>query len=242
MLQHISANYITLSEKPPAFHLGDIINIIQQYHLRSLEDKDVYGVFSDHVCTCGCKTDTQEVIKTILSILDSRIHYMTEKPESQDIITATPAWFKGHTPSVHDVKPYAKAKNLPADYKNYVVCQFDVSSSKHQKEVDSMTVTKILKKFNNIINIGNKKIETTNMGDKTLKEKFDLIANAQLYIGLDSGLTHLALMTNTPVFVMHPLDWSAHKYYPKSKQIHFATKANEMFGQVKTWVDTMRNV
>jgi Glycosyltransferase family 9 (heptosyltransferase) len=236
MLQHVKANYITLSTKPSAFHLGDIINIIQQYHLRSLEDNDIYNISSNHICDCGCNINTGKVIHAILSLLDTRINYSSDKLENRNIIEATPFWFKKHESSIYDSKPYAKGK-IESRRRNYVVCQFDANSARTRKEPDSMTVTKILRKFNNLVNIGNKELRINNACDTNLKEKFDLIANAQFYIGIDSGLTHLALMTNTPIFVIHPLDWQARKYYPESKQMHYASTVNQLFGQVRAYLE-----
>ena len=49
--------------------------------------------------------------------------------------------------------------------------------------------------------------------DIDLLEKFCILASAKSYVGIDSGLTHLALMTETPILVIHPKVWDANSFY-----------------------------
>lgn len=136
-----------------------------------------------------------------------------DSPETYEQVT--PMWVKSHIPTPYDSLPYVKAKNLPMT-SDHIVCQFDSRSKGDKVPKD---VTKYITE--NMINLGDNKLPCINKIELTLLEKFYLIASAKSYIGIDSGLTHLALMTNTPITLMHPKNWNAKKYYPETNQITY---------------------
>lgn len=207
MLKHIKNLCFTHSNHN---HLGDIINIVQQVHCRSVLLPNLYCIFGRR-CPC-CGIDSGAMMRDILSLLDTSVKYA----ESQKFISLSPCWIKTHRPSPYDWV-YAKARKLP-QRAQHVVCQFDKRSKGNKVPTD---INKYVKA--NMINIGDTELPCINKINIDLLEKFALIASAKEYIGIDSGLTHLALMTNTPITVIHPRSWQASRFYPKSNQLRFCT-------------------
>ncbi len=204
MLHHFKSYYYTHSDH---YHLGDIINIIQQIHHKAL-NTGIHFVFG-RKCPC-CNVNSGNMMKTILSLLDTPVKYGI----NQKFIIISPSWTKIHSANIYDWK-YAKAKKLPKKG-DHIVCQFD------QRSVGNKTPKNILDFVKpNMINIGDRKLPCMNQNELGLIEKFNILASASKYIGIDSGLTHLALMTEVPIVLVHPKEWDAKKYYPKTDQISF---------------------
>ncbi len=212
MLKHLKNTYVTHSRY---YHLGDVINIIQQIHHKSIDIPGFYSIFSNIKCCPCCGVNTGGMMKKIVGLLDTKLTFTTATPKTYDILT--PKWVLAHAPTPYDDLPYAKAKNLPPK-RNYVVCQFD-ARSRGEKIPGRNKIQKLIN--NQMINIGDKRLPCINKTDLGLLEKFRLIASAKSYIGIDSGLTHLALMTDTPIVLVHPKSWDAKKYYPKTDQIEY---------------------
>jgi hypothetical protein len=207
MLRHIELKYVTHGDY---FHLGDVINVVQQLHNRSLKEQRFYRMFSHKDCPC-CGVQTGAMIKDIISLLETKIMFSKQRSKKYEV--CLPSWIKGRW----DGLTYAKAKNLPSR-EQHVVCQFDKRS--HGNKVPDHD--KLLKMIApEMTNIGDSELPCVDFRRVSLLEKFNLIASASLYIGVDSGLTHLALLTETPIVCVHPPTWNARRYYPEAKQIKF---------------------
>lgn len=224
---------MTPSIKPHAFHLGDMVNIVQQTHIRAVTLPNIYYMFSNHICPC-CKNNTNKTLKEILNLLKTPVHYLSTTPD-YDFTYAQPWWHPNRERNSFDYLPYTKAINLPVEKGNYIACQFSSRTNQTKKQVKARDIKRIVNAFTNIINLGDDKLDVQlNTGHYSIKQKLDIIAKARFYIGIDSGCTHLACMTNTPIFIIHPSTWSAHIYYPKTDQIRYATSVKELLLQIRT--------
>ena len=197
MLLTYKSAYYTSSH----YHLGDLINVIQQVHHRALSHPGLHFMFSKH-CPC-CGIDSGKMVQELLSLLDTPVKY----GKSKNFILMSPAWTKQHKATPYDWK-YAKAKNLPKQGE-HVVYQFDKRSKGNKVPANVFDFVKP-----DMINIGER-------SKLDLLEKFHILASAKSYIGIDSGISHLALMTETPILVIHPKSWNASRYYPQSNQLRF---------------------
>jgi len=233
VLKHIKSYYITPSIKPHAFHLGDMINVVQQTHIRAVSLPHIYYMFSNHICGC-CKNDTNKTLKEILNLLKTPIHYLNATPE-HDFIYMKPWWHPNRERNDFDYLPYTKVINLPIYKDKYVAVQFSSRTNKQKKQINKSDVRRITSAFKEVINLGDDKLDVwMNCGHYDVRQKLDIIAKARFYVGIDSGCTHLACMTNTPVFIIHPLQWPANIYYPKTDQIRYATSVKELLIQIRT--------
>jgi hypothetical protein len=116
-------------------------------------------------------------------------------------------------------RPPAKPKQ-----QNYIACQFDArTNTPWKKTVEPETVSLISNINETIYNIGDK--SHPGLVDKTklvLADKFEIISSARAYIGIDSGLTHMALMSHCPVIViLHRSQIKPWYFYPDDPRIVF---------------------
>lgn len=200
--------YKALFYTPTHYHLGDIINVVQQVHHRAL-DRPGLHFLSSKPCPC-CGIDSGQMVREVLSLLDTPVRYGT----GQNFISVSPMWIKRHKPTPYDGK-YAKAKELP-DRGEHVVCQFDQRSQGNKVPANYLDFIKA-----DWINIGDQQLPCINKTELDLLAKFRILASAKSYVGIDSGITHLALMTETPILVIHPKSWDASRFYPRSSQLRF---------------------
>jgi len=155
------------------------------------------------------------MIQDILSLLDTQIKFISWKPGKYDVVA--PVWAPTHKSNRYDQLPYVKAQDLPKSGK-HIVCQFD-ARSKGDKLPSEESIRQIVTK--DMINVGDRLWDCDNRTGLSLLDKFKIIASAKKYIGVDSGLTHLALMTNVPMVVLHKESWDAPFFYPKGQDIQF---------------------
>lgn len=195
------------------YHLGDVINVVQQAHHYSNRSGE-YRMFSRGPCPC-CGGDTEKMLQQIISLLDTNLKFSKKSSPNAEVFT--PAWVKPHKRNPWDRLPYVKAKRMPAT-RTHVVCQFDGRSRGDKVPAWNQIVKLIKPKW---FNIGDRAIPCQDKTELDLIAKFRLIASAKLYVGIDSGLTHLALMTNTPILLVHPAGWDARRFYPETDQIEY---------------------
>jgi len=200
--------YKSFYYSPTHYHLGDIVNVVQQVHHRAIAVPGLHFI-SSRPCPC-CGVDSGEMAKNVLSLLGTSVKYESSK----NFISVSPAWVKGHKKTIYDGK-YAKAKELP-ERGDHVVCQFDKRSRGEKIPNNVIDFVK-----SDMINIGDNKLPCINKTELDLRAKFRMLASAKLYVGVDSGLTHLALMTETPILLIHPKSWDAGRFYPPSPQLRF---------------------
>lgn len=180
-------------------HLGDLINILQT------QDAD----------EIVAESSTEEMLTFLMSVFPNgpkithdTIEAKTVKPSwSKELPDRTESnvWFRG---------PYKKT-NTKNQKKSHIACQFDARSFPPWPKSIKNT-HKLLELFpNRLVNIGDKTIEgMKNKTECSLSEKFEILNSATAYIGIDSGLTHLALMTDVPVYVVHPEKYCPWIFYP----------------------------
>jgi len=187
-------------------HLGDLINILHT-------QKNVKEI-------CSEISEVQIMLNFLTSIFPNPIKYTKDtigsiivKPSwSKDLPDRTESniWFRG---------PYLKISKKTT--KNHIACQFDARSfPPWTKTIKKENVFKISKFFQKkLINIGDKKIEgIENKTNISLDEKFEIINSASGYIGIDSGLSHLSLMTQTPVYIVHDDQYCPWIFYPEGAE------------------------
>jgi hypothetical protein len=169
-------------------HLGDLINILQRNKTKAIYVPD----------------EAKPMLEFLLSLFPN-------PPAITDIIgtPVLPTW-------TQDVKnptgtlvwyrpPYVKAVNLPKQRRRHVACQFDARSKPWwTKTIPDDMIRELASRHQGMINIGDRIFDfMENRVDASLQEKFEIIATARFYVGIDSGLSHLALMTNTPTYIVY---------------------------------------
>jgi hypothetical protein len=65
-------------------------------------------------------------------------------------------------------------------------------------------------------------------GNLSLVEKYKILASSLFYVGADNGISHLALLTDTPIVVFHSRFFDAKKFYNDCDQISFKTELPEL--------------
>lgn len=192
-------------------HLGDVISIIQN-------NLDADFFYAHSSCLC-CGNDCRECAKQVLDLLGMH-HKLTD--DAMGAVKGRETWEnKSWDHSVY-MKAIKKSKK-----ENYLAYQFDVRSSYRkrppQKEIDSF-----LSQFKgSLIDVG----ESSKLN---IKEKFDVVDRAFCYVGADSGITHLALMSTTPIIVMQNEEHPRQLFYPYSNQIKFLNNHIDVLEHIKS--------
>lgn len=189
---------------PKNKHLGDLISIIQR-------DGHMYDYILTDNCMC-CGRNTEGMIRDIITMLSIPI-----KPTRKivgDVAMVSPRWCN----LLHETTSYRRADNLP-ECLGHVACQFDARTKTPWTKTISPEFIALL---GGSVNLGDQTRKGfDNRTDISLREKFKAIASARFYFGIDSGLTHLALMTNTPVFILHTSGCKPWFFYPEDANITF---------------------
>jgi hypothetical protein len=139
-----------------------------------------------------------------------------------------PWWFKEWS---GEICQYVKALQLPPK-DSHIAVQID-SRSKGKKIPH--WASKSIQFLKRAINVGDRPLRCRNKIKVDLRTKFDIIASARYYVGIDSGLTHLALMTDTPIVLIHPEDWDVKRFYPDTDQITSVTKYRDFIKVVESY-------
>lgn len=192
-------------------HLGDTINNLQR-HIFATE------VYMPKFCRC-CDTDLLSMIRFLVTLLpqppkisDNAADSIEVKPswvQKMPNDSGTNQWYR---------EPYVKAKKLPATQQPHIACQFDARSRGYTwpKTITQENIQKLADIFGGrLINIGDRPINgAKNEVGISLEQKFDIISSAAAYVGIDSGLSHLALMTNAPVYIVYQEPYRPWFFYP----------------------------
>lgn len=202
---------------PPNYHLGDIINILQKYKSANYvycKQKEEKNKFYKYRINSNC-----DIVKFLLSklpfkmkICDDSYEGMVVHPNwSQKIPndTKTRVWIR---------LPYEKMINLNEKKSEHIACQFDLRSFPPWPKRIQETNIKLIHKFFGckLINIGDRNFSfLKNKTNVSLEEKLDIISTARFYIGIDSGLSHMSLMTNTKTYIVHPENFCPWFFYPE---------------------------
>jgi|GEM_PF-5003220 hypothetical protein len=192
-------------------HLGDLINVLQA-HPQATE------ICYEGLCACGCGQNTVELLRQLAPLFSDNLKVNDFVPKNA--IPVCPTWVQTLVnptgTSSWRSTPYKKISNLPSDKGKHIACQFDYRSKNTPWFKGINDLSPILQAFGDkLINIGDKPINgIENQLKISVLEKLEIIATAKMYIGIDSGLSHLALMTNTGSYICHEnkCPWF---FYPK---------------------------
>lgn len=198
-------------------HLGDLIMGIQYWtHIAISNPDNDYYLCCQKFCRC-CNVASDDMLKYLLHIIDTPVKYSECVKDAiqynvyykYDDSKCVHKWFR---------KPYVKAKN-PISSGGDVVCNFYGKSNTKIPKTIPKNIVKMLIQISpvKLINIGDEPQEgCINRCNLTLREKFDLLSGAKLVLSIDSGIAHLALLTNAVVRVIHPDNRHPWIFYPEN--------------------------
>ncbi len=182
-----------------------------------------------------------KVIKTlreVLNLFDTKVVCLEQLPKD-DVPLIQPKLNWSDLSGTERIL-YKKAKDLPVKKKNQITVQVS-SRCHHSLEIKpnefNFRVLPKLPAHAEIINLGDDNLPgTRDMGKATIREKLDLIAQSQVHLSINSGTTHLALLTNTHVVVfdrshgrkLGPLE----DHFKKTDQIDFTLELGEAIEMV----------
>lgn len=198
---------------PNRYHLGDLIAIFQ----KCLKKRNTY-LYSSHICNC-CGNSVQNCLQEINSLFVEKICLINVKKIDGLI---NPPW-QNYEINHPYIKSF-KAKNN--QQKNYITYQFDSRSTpKRRIKTISNLEKSLLDSNQNLVHVGE--------NDMGLIEKFNLINNSKIFIGIDSGITHLALLTNTPICVIFTegAENNPKKFYPDTEQIKYYSNMKQLIDE-----------
>ena len=150
------------------------------------------------------------MIKDLLTLFDTNLTLSETPFELSDFQIVKADWmcstWKENMTLEWVRTPYVKARFLPKQ-KSHIAVQFDARCNvPWKKTISDKYIQMIAEEFDDfkIVNIGDREFEFFENKTKIgLLDKFEIIASSQRYIGIDSGLSHLALMTNTDVNILY---------------------------------------
>ena len=231
-----SGKYVYKSDKTPRLyqtitpdlrfrHLGDLINIVQRY-----ADSDL--IVGAGTCPC-CGHDIGATLRFICELLQCRLKVTAEELPHASVVR--PSWCE--TPPLRWPGPYRKAVHPPLPKTNIITCQFDARTNPSwwKKTLPPETIAALKPILGNPINIGDKPIPGfDNRMGLCLHEKYHLLASSILYIGIDSGITHLALMAGVKTVVLHNEDFCPTLFYPDSEDLTFISQLDDLAALVRS--------
>jgi ADP-heptose:LPS heptosyltransferase len=177
---------------------------------------------------------TVSMLDFILSITDTQLK--TTNQMIADCKEVGPDWFQEAKLSgtfLWNRQPYFKAKSLPTEKFTHIACQFDARTRvPWSKGVSDAFLDRLAATYpGRLVNIGdlNRRGMSNEVG-ASLARKFEVIATAQSYIGIDSGLTHMSLMTNTPTHIAYS-DVKPWFFYP-DQSLNFISDKTEQLAEL----------
>ena len=210
--------YHTITPDPRNQHLGDLINIVQKYSEADL----IVGV---GICPC-CGSDSGETLRFVCELLQCRLKVTAEHHPHASVVR--PSWCE--TPPLRWPGPYRKAIHPPLAKTN-ITCQFDARSNPAwwKKTLPPETIAAIKPILGTPINIGDNPIPGfDNRMALSLREKYHLLASSALHVGIDSGLTHLAIMAEVKTVVLHNEGFCPWFFYPDSANVIFTSNLDQL--------------
>ena len=217
-------NYEKRAIRTEYVHLGDVINIIQHNYGKPTK------IVGNYKCWC-CGNELKIVSSFILKLLpESRIRFGKGKEDLCDEVK--PTWSTNVERRRAGLPPLESPQyHKAADQKkigDHIVCSFSTRSGyKHRakslgpspKTITKEQIASVLDYFGarntTVFNLGDDDVDgTISMVGRSLEEKYELVASAKYTLSTDNGIAHLALMTQSNVFVVHKPIWNASLYYP----------------------------
>ncbi len=183
------------------WHLGDMINSVNIAHEEAVRNTEFdYFIYCNYQGETVAKKRPQESLKEVLGLIDTPIRYLPSGPENSR--TISPHWVKWA--KQNPPQRYVKARNLPTQREDYITIQTNSRSTldKGLFPEEDVRLVEVIQPHR-VINLSDQEIpNTTFLGDASLREKLEVIAKAKAHIGVNSGMIHLALMTNTPIVLI----------------------------------------
>ena len=180
-------------------HLGDLVNIVQ------LHIEEIAAIGAPAHCAC-CGRSPQATLKFLLGLVESPLFYW----DGNDGELVSPSW-ELEIPPI----PYRLASSLPPNM-GHIACHFDTLSHVYGDVKLAPNVAEITRALGKreLVNVGiAPQAGMRNRHDASLEEKFQIMASAELVIGIDDGLSHLALMTEAKTIVVHKPKHPVHLFY-----------------------------
>jgi len=199
-------------------HLGDLINIIQRLKFDE--------IFTSDYCPC-CGNSVEKTVSDLLTILKLPIKLSNNNKNSNIVF---PSWNNSNVSWIKE--PYIKP-HIIINKKNLISYQFDARSNRENKELKINDKKKFELKFPDAIDLGEK-------SGLSIIDKFEKICASHIYVGIDSGVTHLAMMTNTTCFVIHKEEYKVDRFYPDTPQIEFFSCLDKMINKINAYKIKMK--
>jgi hypothetical protein len=198
---------------PQHQHLGDLVSIVNK--MGDVAD----SIHLTQTCSC-CQNHPLPIVTMLIKALGCNMKVSTV-PDI-DAIKVCPTWCEGVERYVYYWQPYKKITEK-RETENYIACQFDARcSTPWPKTVPDRHIAMLPKLGKKLVNIGDRSFDGfDNRTGLSIEEKFEVIKKASGYVGIDSGLTHLALLTDIQVIVLYEHPWKPWYYYPEDPQITY---------------------
>ena len=201
-------------------HLGDLVNIIQT-------NLDADQILTSQKCKC-CNNSVAEVVEFVIDLLNLEIK-VTDNESNTEVVF--PSWSNSETN--WRKQPYLKPITNPNKNK-YISYSFDVRSNIEEKK----PLTKDIDYFKK-----NCPFPIINLGDKSefsLEKKYKIISSSLFFVGANNGTTHLAMMSETQVFLLtNPSRtlkngfYMCRRFFPDTTQITTYDNSKEIIKCIK---------
>lgn len=188
--------------------LGDLVNILQHHH-------ECDFIYSDN-------DSVREMLTFLIPLFNSKIKLSETKFDVfQTALTSwTCEWPNKYGTLYWNPRSYLKAKDLPEKQEKHIVCQFDTRTAvSWNRTLSNKHIKNIIARFKPY-NIGDRSFDgAINCTNYSLAEKWNLLKTASVYIGINSGLSHLALMSNAKTFILYEEQNNPWFFYPNDALI-----------------------
>jgi hypothetical protein len=195
-------------------HLGDLISCQQSAYQYALAHPEYECFLGSSIAIGKAKIEPSITLRQLFDLVDVKpLKYLKEIPPEREKIVLPPHWtwtweggeFLWKMPEMKIPRLYKKASNLPTNKKQHVTIQVNsrsIPSMNLGKEEIAIVMETL--KGHQIINLGDNLLEgCINKPDASLKDKLEDIATAIAHFSVNSGMAHLARLTNTKTVILH---------------------------------------
>lgn len=215
MLFPFKVNYFTNSKFPSAFHLGDTVAIYNQ--IQNIKGSNNF--YSSDICTC-CGNN---VLDTFKVLCDHFLKINVRKENNKELM---PFWFKKY---IGQRPIYSQYKSESSKYFTFQLDSRSKGLKNPEWEEEFLSIS------NNWKNLGDKTRKGIKVESEKLYDKIKLLKNSRVYIGIDSGITHIACMLDIDVIILHDPKWDLRRFYQSSSNIFFISSPKELLKKMKQY-------
>jgi hypothetical protein len=198
--------------------LGDIVIILQYYHDLS------NGIYVE-------KLTAKNTLRFILKLINKDIEILENKDNTTEVF---PSWTCSYPNEFGTMiwknKEYKKAIDLPTQQQNFLTISLSARTKvPWQTTLFENTIQEINKYFKwiKVYNLGDEELTNTiNCTNFSIEEKFNLLKNAAVHVGINNGMSHLSLMTNSNTYILYEKGNSPWFYFPRNANVLAANKDN----------------